>query len=51
MFNALSLFVAILYSLMTVLSILDADGYNDILVTIVVLLPPAILGLVTFLRF
>jgi ABC-type Fe3+ transport system permease subunit len=51
MLNAISLFVAIFYSFMTVLSILGADDYKDILVTLIVLVPPALLGLATFLRF
>ena len=51
MLNAISLYVAMFYSLMTIISVLSADDYKDILLTILVLMPPALLGFATFLRF
>lgn len=51
MLNAVSLYVAVFYSLMTIISILGADDLKDLLLVVLVIMPPAFLGLATFMRF
>ena len=49
--NSLALYVGIFYSAMTILAIATAKETKDLLLAILVLLPPALLGFVTFMRF